>query len=136
MIRIAIVILLFQSCSPAQRLGRLVKNNPELATTTTVYKSDTTIIERVSADSTFILTRLTDTFYVENDRLKIKVVREYDTLKVFGECLTDTIIKQIAVEQTDINPVLIKNGKMMDVLLMIAAILCLLIFLFFLLKRR
>lgn len=136
MIRIAILIILLQSCSPAQRLGRLVKNHPELATTTTIYKSDTTIIERVTADSTFILTSITDTFYVEKDRLKIKVVKTHDTLQVFGECQTDTIIKEIAVDQTTINPVLIKNGRLMEVLLMIAGVLCLLIFLLILLKRK
>jgi len=127
-----LLILVITSCTPAQRLGRLVKNHPELVSTDTVFKQDTTIIEAVKQDSTFIFTGRTDTFYMEKDRLKIKVIRSHDTLTVQGECKTDTIIKQIPVQVNTTNPVFIQRMKLKQwlfVILIVAAVIgCIMIF--------
>jgi len=115
--RIIILLLLLQSCSPAQRLGRLVKKNPELVGIDTIYKSDTTVIEAVRADSTFIFSKSIDTFYMDKERLHVKVVRHNDTIQVFGECATDTIIKEVMVQTNTVNPVIEKRMSLGKTLL-------------------
>ncbi len=137
--RIIIVLLLLQSCSPAQRLGRLVKKNPELVGIDTIYKSDTTIIEAVRADSTFIFSKSIDTFYMDKERLHVKVVRYNDTIHVFGECATDTIIKEVMVQTNTVNPVIKERkslGKtLLDFTLLLFALLCFGLLLFWLASK-
>ena len=137
--RIIILLLLLQSCSPAQRLGRLVKKNPDLVGIDTIYKSDTTIIEAVRSDSTFIFSKSVDTFYMDKERLHVKVVRHNDTIQVFGECATDTIIKEVMVQTNTVNPVIEKRkslGKiLLDFTLFLFALLCLGLLLFWLASK-
>lgn len=137
--RIVILLILLQSCTPAQRLGRLVSKHPELVGTDTVYKQDTTIIESVRADSTFIFSHVTDTFYMDKERLHVKVVRYNDTIQVFGECATDTIIKQIMVQTNEINPVIKERrslGKtLFDFTLLLFAILAVIVIIYFLANK-
>ncbi len=133
--RIIILLLLIQSCSPAQRLGRLVKKNPELVGIDTIYKSDTTIIEAVRADSTFIFSKSVDTFYMDKERIHVKVVRHNDTIQVFGECATDTIIKEVVIQTNTVNPVIEKRNLFVTIITFSLLGLLLMIFLIMLLRR-
>ncbi len=128
-------MLLLQSCSPAQRLGRLVKKNPELVGIDTIYKSDTTIIEAVRADSTFIFSKSVDTFYMDKERIHVKVVRHNDTIQVFGECATDTIIKEVVIQTNTVNPVIEKRNLFVTIITFSLLGLLLMIFLIMLLRR-
>lgn len=138
--RIVILLILLQSCTPAQRLGRLVSKHPELVGIDTIYKQDTTIIEAVRADSTFIFSHVTDTFYMDKDRLHVKIVRYNDTIQVFGECATDTIIKEIMVQTNEVRPVVKERrnlGKMLlDYLLFLIILTAGIVILFFVAKPK
>lgn len=138
--RIIILLILLQSCTPAQRLGRLVSKHPELVGIDTIYKQDTTIIESVRADSTFIFSHVTDTFYMDKDRLHVKIVRYNDTIRVFGECATDTIIKEIMVQTNEVRPVVKERrslGKMLlDYLLFLIILTAGIVILFFVAKPK
>jgi len=101
-----LILLLSCSCSPSQRLGRLVSKHPELVNRDTTFVNDTTIVQGVRVDTNFVFKNDVDTFFLEKDKLRVKIIRVNDTLKVTGECKTDTIYKQVMVETNTVNPVL------------------------------
>lgn len=76
------------SCTPAKRLSKILKENPNLIET-----NDTTIyLKTVNVDTTFIFNKISnvDTFYIKD--IKTKIYRFYDTLRVETENTTDSII--------------------------------------------
>ena len=62
---------------------------------------DTTIVTNTVAVTDTFVTQVRDTITLEKERLRIKVVRSYDTIQVSGECVGDTIriIKEVVVPQ-------------------------------------
>ena len=103
MFRIAIlfsVFFLLFSCSPTKRFNRLIKKHPELIQTDTVIRYDTVKVKvpKVEFKDTFI-TQPIDTIEIEKERLKIKILRYYDTLTVDAKCDTVTIteIREVKV---------------------------------------
>ena len=90
---IFIIFFLF-SCSPVKRFNRLIEKHPELIRTDTIVKKDTIRIRvpKVEYKDTFV-TNPIDTIEIEKERLKIKILRYYDTLQVSGECDTITVTK-------------------------------------------
>lgn len=99
-----ILILLFASCSPQAKFRRLVKNNPDLVKVNIITKLDTTFIPGVSVDSVVVgwigpdASSPTDTAYIYRDRVRVELVKVKDSIKVYAECLPDTIIKEIVTE--------------------------------------
>lgn len=82
---------LITSCSPQKRIQRILRHHPELLVKDTLIVRDTVIVPTIKADTSFILSNSVDTFYLEKERLKIKIIKDHDTLKVEGACIGDTI---------------------------------------------
>jgi hypothetical protein len=92
-----ILSLLIVSCSPAKRLHRLIKNNPELRTlkdTVTIKDTIRFQTERVFYDSVFLMS--SDTVIIQKDNLTIRTYINGDTVYISGEC--DSIIKYVPYE--------------------------------------
>lgn len=64
----------------------------------TVTVRDTVIVPEVRVD-TMLVTKPADTITLFKDRLKVQIIRKHDTLRVSGECQSDTIYitKQVAL---------------------------------------
>ena len=88
-----IVLVVVTSCSPQRRFTRLITKHPELIQTDTIIRIDTVkvVVPKVEKDTAFLEKYLSDTVVIEKDRLKIKLWKVYDTIKVNAECAADTI---------------------------------------------
>ena len=85
---LSILCLLLFSCTPAKRISRILKNNPNL-----IQQVDTTIYFNTSSvDTTFVInnTSTIDTFYIAET--KTKIYRHYDTIRVEQEPIRDSVI--------------------------------------------
>jgi len=106
------IILILASCSPQKRLNRLVKKHPELIKVDTLSVHDTIHTETIKADTVFkdttFLRLLRDTITVVNDRLRINTYHYRDSIFIEGECLGDTIIREIKVPYQKI---IVKHDK-------------------------
>ena len=103
------IFMLFSSCTPQQRLNRLLKNHPELRTKDTIIVLDTIIINESKFDTVFRVTNKLDTFYITNERIKLQIIKNDSIIKVNYLLPTDTIIKQVPVITNRIKEVIIKE---------------------------
>lgn len=62
--------------------------------TDTVFQWIEVPVPEVQIDTQFI-TKPVDTVYLTQERLSIKVVRSYDTIRIEGTCLPDTILVNV-----------------------------------------
>ena len=92
-----ILLVFFQACSPQKRLARLIKHHPELTVADTLKLRDTVISPLVTSDTMFNLQQMTDTMFIEKERLSVKLFRQRDTLYVEGKCKPDTIIREVRI---------------------------------------
>lgn len=90
------MIVLLQSCSATWHLNRAIKKDPTILETDTVTVVDTVVTAPVQIQDTMIL-ESHDTIVVVKDRLKLQLVRSFDTIAVEAECASDTIITTIQV---------------------------------------
>jgi hypothetical protein len=104
------ILLLLSSCSPQHRLQRLVAHHPELKLADTLVIRDTLIRPAIIADSSFPLSKMTDTVVISRDRLEIKLVKLHDTIHITGQCKSDTIIRELRVPVERIKLVKEKGG--------------------------
>jgi len=102
------ILLLLSSCSPQRRLERLVAHHPELRIADTLLIRDTLIRPAIVADTSFPLSKMTDTVVISRDRLEIKLVRINDTIRIKGKCKADTIIRELRIPVEKIK--LVKEG--------------------------
>lgn len=112
LLAIIVAALLLASCSPQKRLADLVRKHPELVTTDTVYQPIPVIRAEVVRDTVFEWS--TDTITIEKDRLRVDVVMDTITKKIYvkGQCKADTVIVNVPVEVSTIKPVeVIKERK-------------------------
>ena len=93
-----LIIFLLSSCSAAYHLEKACEKEPTICTPEQITLVDTVIIPQEAVRDTFVLSK-TDTIEIERERVRIELRRSYDTLEVFAECKTDTIIKTIQVDQ-------------------------------------
>jgi hypothetical protein len=92
-----ITLLLLFSCTPQQRLNRLVHNHPELITTDTLR--DTTIIEGWKYD-TIVKVGEKDTVIITKNGTTVTLYKTlYDSIFVEVEAEPDTIYKDIPCPQ-------------------------------------
>lgn len=96
------------SCSPEKRLAKLVNRHPELVTSDTVYQPIPVIRAEVVRDTVVEFT--TDTVTIENERLRVDVVVDTVTKKIYvvGKCKADTVIVRVPVAVNTVRPVLTK----------------------------
>jgi hypothetical protein len=96
---------LLSGCTPEKRLARLVENHPELAKTDTVFDTIKVVVPEVTADT--VVRWATDTIVLQEDRLRVQVITDTitKTLKIKGQCLTDTVFQVVPKYITQISPV-------------------------------
>jgi hypothetical protein len=89
------IISLFILSGCASRCSRFYSKHPECLTieSDTVVTFDTIISERVSFDTALISSGEVDTFYIEIDKVKTRIIRQVDTLLVTQTIEPDTIIQ-------------------------------------------
>ena len=63
----------------------------------TIVMHDTIYTDRVVSD-TIVVTKPQDTIVMEKERLRVRVVRINDTLRIEGECQADTIYRTTTIE--------------------------------------
>lgn len=93
-----IIAAIFVSCSPQKRLNRLIKNNPELKTTDTIYSTKTFTVPGYKLDTTFKasqnvngLDEILNDYKIYLDSLKrAKLSSQIKTFVIDRKCLDDT----------------------------------------------
>lgn len=99
------IIILLSSCSSSWHLKRAIMKDPNILKADTAYVHDTLVVPEISHDTT-IISKPIDTILIEKERLRIKITRLYDTLRVEGTCLADTIFyeKKIPYKKIEYKP--------------------------------
>ena len=78
---IFLLSLVVISCSDAKKLQRIENRHPDwLKPNNPITVHDTTIVNSIQSDTTFILTNRIDTFTVTKDRLTVKLIHIGDTV--------------------------------------------------------
>ena len=85
-----ILILLLASCSAKWHLEKAIQKDPTILQDTTMV-IDTVVIREAQVVTDTVLTTERDTVLIENERVRVRVVREFDTLMVEAECKADTV---------------------------------------------
>lgn len=91
-----ITIALLSSCSAQWHLKRAIKKDPSILQTDTIAIVDTVVTPPVTLTDTVTL-RTQDTLVIQKDKLKVKVVRSFDTIMVDAICESDTIVRVVEV---------------------------------------
>lgn len=87
---VAIEALLFTSCGAEYHLRRAIAKDPTIVKPTAVL-FDTIVVTKERKLTDTIVMNDVDTITIQNDRVRVRLVRSYDTLRVEGTCLPDTI---------------------------------------------
>ena len=86
-----ICIVALTSCSASFHLRRAIQKDPTIIQPEIVQVVDTVIITPSERTETTFVALPIDTITIEKERLRIKIRRIHDTLRVEGECRSDTI---------------------------------------------
>lgn len=107
--RYLIIALLLVSCSPQQRLNKLLKKHPELSVTNTVIIKDTLMIPITEVDTIF--SSKIDTMVVTNDSIKVTYIKVKDKIYLKGETLKVPVFvtKEVKVKSPVITQVVKVN---------------------------
>lgn len=101
--KLLICLLIFASCSPENRIARILKNNPSLVKTDTIFRKDTLYTKGDWKDSVFNYFQ-TDTILLKQDKLTIKYFYNHDsTIYLQGKCAPDTIYRNIPIQVNSVN---------------------------------
>jgi hypothetical protein len=97
---IALLILFLSSCSPQQRLQRLLKKNPQLIELDTIRVIDTVIINNYTHDTITNIHLHDSTTVINNEKVILKYFYDTLTREIWHEvqCIGDTIIKEKVVQ--------------------------------------
>jgi len=91
-----IISVILSSCSAQWHLSKAVKKDPAILQKDTIIAVDTIVTPPVALMDTVVL-RETDTIVVEKERLRVKISRRFDTIRVDATCESDTIISIVEV---------------------------------------
>ena len=83
-------VAVMASCSASWHLKRAIAKDPSIVKPTAV-RFDTIVITKERKLTDTIVMNDVDTITIERDRVRVRLVRSYDTLMVEGTCLPDTI---------------------------------------------
>ena len=86
-----ICLVALTSCSASFHLRRAIEKDPTIIQPEIVQVMDTVIITPLERVETTFVALPIDTITIEKERLRIKIRRIHDTLRVEGECRSDTI---------------------------------------------
>lgn len=136
MLKYAVAILLFTSCSANWHLKRAIKKDPSLLLsrdTVLVHDTVVTTKERILYDS--FVTTCYDTVTIEDSFVYTQVIRRDNVIKVYTKCKSDTVHITTRIP-FQLPPRVIKNsmGELRNVLWAIAALFLLLIIIRFVSK--
>jgi hypothetical protein len=84
------LVVTLTSCGAEWHLKRAIAKDPTLVRAQPV-RFDTIVVTKERKITDTIVMRDRDTITIENDRVRVRLVRSYDTLMVEGTCLPDTI---------------------------------------------
>ena len=96
LIKNLLFVLLLTSCSAQYHLKRAIKKDPTILEKDTVTVVDTVVTAPVEIKDTVTLLEK-DTLVITKEKLKLKIIRSFDTISVQAECASDTIIDTIRV---------------------------------------
>ena len=106
MVKYILLILLLSSCSANWHLKQAIKKEPEIllrpAEVKTVYDTMTVITEGERVDTVFHAS--VDTFYIEREKVRSRIVKIHDTVEVEVWCEPDTIRVPYKSEVTLLQP--------------------------------
>ena len=94
-----------QGCSVEKRaqrhLKKAIKLDPTIKKKDTIRINDTLISKEIRKDTIINLERLRDTFFLEKDKLSLKLIKVHDSVYIDAKCESDTIYytKEIPVER-------------------------------------
>ena len=91
-----ILVGLLSSCSAQWHLKRAVKKDPTIVKQDTAVVVDTVVTPPVTLTDTITLAQR-DTITLVKDRLKVKIIRSSDMIRVDAVCESDTIISVVEV---------------------------------------
>ena len=83
-------VAVMASCSASYHLKRAIAKDPSIVKPTSV-RFDTIVVTKERKVTDTIVMNDVDTITIERDRVRVRLVRSYDTLMVEGTCLPDTI---------------------------------------------
>ena len=83
-------VAVMASCSASWHLKRAIAKDPSIVKPTAV-RFDTIVVTKERKLTDTIVMNDVDTITIERDRVRVRLVRSYDTLMVEGTCLPDTI---------------------------------------------
>lgn len=83
-------VAMMASCSASWHLKRAIAKDPSIVKPTAV-RFDTIVVTKERKLTDTIVMNDVDTITIERDRVRVRLVRSYDTLMVEGTCLPDTI---------------------------------------------
>ncbi len=90
------ISVLLSSCGAQWHLKKAIKKDPSILRRDTVVVTDTIVTAPVSVRDTITLQQR-DTITITKDRLKVNIVRSFDTITVDAMCEADTIIHLVEV---------------------------------------
>ena len=85
--RAILLLLLLGGCSAEWHLTQAVKKGGEVWR----YKYDTVIVTKERKLTDTLVLREIDSITVTNDKVRVKLVRNWDTIRVSATCIPDTI---------------------------------------------
>ena len=83
-------VAVMASCSASWHLKRAIAKDPTIVRAQPV-RFDTIVVTKERKLTDTIVMNDVDTITIERDRVRVRLVRSYDTLMVEGTCLPDTI---------------------------------------------
>lgn len=114
--------LLLSGCSAQWHLRKAVKKDPFILKKDTLVMVDTVVTPPVELKDTVVLKKV-DTLTVFKERLKVKVFRSFDTIRVDAICDADTII---SIVEVPVEKIIYKEKKdPMDALISLGIVLAL-----------
>lgn len=90
------ITILLSSCGAQWHLKKAIQKDPTILSKDTVVVTDTIVTAPVSVRDTITLQQR-DTITITKDRLKVNIVRSFDTIMVDAMCESDTIVQVIEV---------------------------------------
>lgn len=85
--RAIVLLLLLAGCSAEWHLTQAVRKGGEVWR----YKYDTIIVTKERKLTDTLILREIDSITVTNDKVRVKLVRRFDTIRVSATCIPDTI---------------------------------------------
>ena len=91
-----LISFILSSCSSQWHLSKAAKKNPAILQKDTITVVDTIVTQPAALTDTVVLRHI-DTIVVRKDRLKVKITRSFDTIRVDAICESDTIVNVVEV---------------------------------------